>query len=89
LAAQRIAAGLYKIRYTISGKGSMTGTYTLIVEAGCLTGIVDAHGTSIKTFMVKPTWEREAPKMAAYSIASIGLVSAMILLWRREKKKYY
>ena len=88
LAAQRIATGLYKIEYRIKGKGSMRGTYTLVVEASYNTGAVNAHGTTIKTFLVKSTWEREAPKIAAFSIASIVLVSAMLLLWRKEEKKY-
>jgi hypothetical protein len=87
LTAQRIAKGLYKIKYTISGKGSMTGTYTLVVEAGYITDTVNAYGTSLKTFLVKPTWERDAPRVAAFSTASIGLASVMVLLWRKEKKK--
>jgi len=85
---QRIATGLYKVRYTISGKGSMIGTYTLVVEAHYTTETVDSLGTIIKTFLVKPTWEREAPRIAAVSLASIGLISAMILVWRKEKKRY-
>jgi len=88
LTYQRIAIGLYKIRYIISDKGAMTGTYTLMVEANYITDTVNAYGTSIRTFIVKPTWEREAPKIAAFSMASIGLVSVMFLLWRREKKKF-
>jgi len=32
-------------------------------------------------------WEKEAPKIIASSIASIGLVSALIILWRKEKRK--
>jgi hypothetical protein len=87
LTYQRIATGLYKISYTINGKGSMTGTYTLVVEASLVANNVDAYGTSITTFIVKPTWERETTRMAALSVASIGLVSAMILLWRKEKKQ--
>jgi hypothetical protein len=88
LTAQQIATGLYKITYAIKGKGPMTGTYTLVVEVGYVTSTVNAYGTTIRTFIVKPTWEREAPKIAAFSIASIGLVFAMMLLWRKEKKKY-
>jgi len=87
LTYQRIATGFYRVRYTISGKTGMTGTYTLFVEAGAITNTVKAYGTSIKTFLVKPTWEKEAPKIAALSLTSIGLVSAMVMLWRKEKKK--
>jgi hypothetical protein len=87
LTYQRISTGFYKIKYTLSGKGTMTGTYTLVAEASSITSTVNAYGTSIKTFLVKPTWEREAPKIAAFSISSIALVSAMILLWKKEKKK--
>jgi len=85
---QRIARGLYRIQYTISGKGSMTGTYTLTVEAQALDDIMNAYGTSIRTFIVKSTWERETPKAAALSLASIGVISAMVLLWRKEKKQF-
>ena len=88
LTAQWIATGLYKIEYSIKGKSSMLGTYTLVVEASYNTSTVNAHGTTIKTFLVKSTWEREAPKIAAFSIASIVLVSAMLLLWRKEEKKH-
>jgi len=84
---QRIATGLYKLRYATSGKGSMIGTYTLVVEAGYTTETVDSHGTSIKAFLIKSTWEREMPKAAAFSIASLGLISAMLVLWRKEKKR--
>jgi preprotein translocase subunit Sss1 len=66
----------------------MAGTYTLVVEANYSTDTVSASGTSIKTFLVKPTWERELPKMAALSIMSIGLIGSMLVLWKREKKRY-
>jgi len=88
LSSQQISTGLYKVTYAIKGKGSMQGTYTLVIEAGYEDNTINAYGTSIKTFLVKPTWEREAPKIAAFSIASIGLTSAMILLWKKEKKKF-
>jgi len=88
LQVQKIQTGLYQVKYTISGKGSMTGTYTLSVEATYTTENINAKGTTIKTFIVKPTWEREAPKIAAFSIASIGLVGAMVLIWRKEKKRF-
>jgi hypothetical protein len=84
---QRTAKGLYKIRYATNGKGSKTGTYNLVVEAGYTTETVDAHGTSIKAFLVKSTWEREMPRVAAFSIASLGLVSAMLVIWRRERNR--
>jgi hypothetical protein len=87
LTYQRIATGLYKIKYTITGKSSMQGTYTLVVEASLIGNTLNAYGTSITTFIVKPTWEREAPRVAALSVTSIGLVSAMVLLWRKEKKQ--
>jgi len=87
LTYERITTGLYRIRYIITGKGSMTGTYTLVAEARLVTNAVAAYGTSIKTFIVKPTWEREATRATAMSITSIALVSAMILLYRKEKKK--
>ena len=88
LAYSRIATGLYKILFTISGKGSMTGTYTVVVEATQTSSSLDAYGTSIRTFIVKPTWERELPKMTALSIASIALIGSMLVLWKREKKRY-
>ena len=90
LTAQRIATGLYKIEYLINGKGSMLGTYTLVVEASYHSETVNAVGTSLKTFIVKSPWkewEKEAPKIIASSIASIGLVSALIILRRKEKRK--
>jgi len=88
LTPQLIATGLYRIRYLIAGKGTMTGTYTLVVEADYVSETLSAHGTTIKTFLVKPTWERELPRMAAFSVASIGLIFAMTLLWRKERKKF-
>jgi len=84
-----IATGLYKVRYPITGKGSMTGTYTIVIEANYTTDTIAAIGTTIKTFLVKSTWEKEAPKAAAFSLASIGLISAMLVLWRKEKKHYF
>jgi hypothetical protein len=84
----RIGTGLYSVEYVIAGKGSVTGTYTLLVEANYGTDTVSASGTSIKTFLVKPTWERELPKIAALSITSIGLIGGMLVLWKREKKRY-
>jgi hypothetical protein len=83
----RIGTGLYSVEYVIKGKGSVTGTYTLLVEANYGTDTVSASGTSIKTFLVKPTWERELPKIAALSITSIGLICGMLVLWKREKKR--
>jgi PKD repeat protein len=88
LTPSRIGTGLYSVEYVIKGKGSMTGTYTLLVEANYDTDTVSASGTNIKTFLVKPTWERELPKIAALSITSIGLVVGMLVLWKREKKRY-
>jgi len=88
LTAQRIAVGLYRIRCPLTGKGSMIGTYTLVIETNLKISTINANGTSIRTFIVKPTWERDAPKIATLSVASIGLVSAMVLLWRKEKKKF-
>jgi hypothetical protein len=88
LTYNRIATGLYKILYTVSGKGSMTGTYTVVVEAAQTSSGLDAYGTSIRTFIVKPTWERELPRLAALSVTSIGLVGAMLALWKKEKKRY-
>jgi hypothetical protein len=88
LTYSRIATGLYKILFAISGKGSMTGTYTIVVEATQTSSSLDAHGTSIRTFIVKPTWERELPRFAALSITSMGLVGAMLALWKKEKKRY-
>jgi hypothetical protein len=89
LTYQRITTGFYKIRYAITGKGAMTGTYTISVVSRCTTDTIDAYGTSIKTFIVKPTWERETTRMAALSVASIAVVSGMILIWRREKKQLF
>jgi len=84
---QQIATGLYRIRYEIAGKGSMTGSYTLTVEATYVEEYLTAEGTAIKTFTVKPTWERELPKIGALSLACVGLISAAIILWQKEKKK--
>ena len=77
LILNRIDTGLYIAQYEIQGKGSMTGTYTLVAEAQYSTDTVSASGTSIRTFLVKPTWEREAPKMAALSITSVGLIGGI------------
>jgi hypothetical protein len=88
LSPEMIGTGLYLIRYLINGKGNPTGTYTLIVEATYESETLSAQGTTIKTFLVKPRWERELPRAAALSVASIGLISAMILVWRKEKKKF-
>jgi hypothetical protein len=84
----RIATGLYKITYLLNGKNTKTGTYTLTIEANYTTNTITAYGTSIKTFLVKSTWEKESPKIAALSLASIGLISAMIIIWKKEKKNY-
>jgi hypothetical protein len=89
LAYSRIATGLYRIRYTISGRGSMIGTYTVVVEVTQASSALDAYGTSIRAFIVKSTWERDAPKMAALSITSIGLIGSMLILWKREKKRNF
>jgi len=88
LSPELIGTGLYLIRYLINGKGNPTGTYTLIVEATYESETLSAQGTTIKTFLVKPRWERELPRAAALSVASIGIISAMILVWRKEKKKF-
>lgn len=88
LSPQLMETGVYKASYMISGKTSMIGSYTIIVDASYSTEEIEAQGTAIKTFVVKPTWEREAPKIAAVSLASIGLISAMILVWHKEKKRY-
>jgi len=87
LTVQQVAAGLYKMTYAIRGKGSMKGTYTLVVEASYTTSTVDATGTSIKTFLVKDpykTWEKEAPK-ALSLIAAFGAISALVVVWRRKE----
>jgi hypothetical protein len=84
----RIATGLYDIHYTLNGKGSKQGTYTVIVEASYITDTVMSSGTTITTFVVKPTWERELPRVAALSMVSMGLIGGMVLLWRRDKKKF-
>jgi hypothetical protein len=88
LTPTRIDTGLYSVEYAIGGKGSVTGTYTLLVEANYSTDTVSSSGTNIKTFLVKPTWERELPRMAALSITSIGLIGGMLVLWKKEKKRY-
>jgi PKD repeat protein len=88
LAAQSVGAGLYKVSYVISGKGSMQGTYMLTVEASYVTDAIQANGSALETFLVKPTWERELPKLAALSVTSIGLISAMLMLWKRERKRH-
>jgi hypothetical protein len=48
-----IATGLYKITYTIFG--NEIGTYTFVVSADCLTDVIRAKGTSIKSFLVSDT----------------------------------
>jgi hypothetical protein len=88
LTPSRIGTGLYSVEYIVAGKGAVTGAYTLMVEANYSTDTVSASGTSIKTFLVKPSWERELPKIAALSITSIGLIVGMLVLWKREKKRY-
>jgi hypothetical protein len=88
LTYSRIATGLYKITYLLNGKGSKTGTYTIVIEANYTTDTIAAFGTTIKTFLVKSTWEKETPKIAALSLASIGLISAMLIIWRKERKNY-
>jgi hypothetical protein len=88
LTYNRIATGLYKITYLLNGKGSMTGTYAIVIEANYTTDTTAASGTTIKTFLVKSTWEKETPKIAALSLASIGLISAMLIIWRKERKDY-
>ena len=89
LQAESIATGLYKMKYLLNGKDSMTGTYTIIIEANYTTDTIAAYGTTIKTFLVKSTWEKQGPKIAALSLASIGLISAMIVLWQKEKKRNF
>ena len=89
LTAQRTATGLYKIEYSIKGKGSMLGTYTLVVEANYSSTTVNATGTSLKTFIVKSPWrewEQKAPKIAL-SIVTLAAASALIVIWRREDQK--
>ena len=85
-----MATGFYKIEYIINGKGSMHGTYALVIEASYVSDTVNAAGASLKTFIVKSPWkewEKEAPKIIAPSIASAGLVAALVILWRKEKRK--
>lgn len=89
LTYSRIATGLYKITYFLNGKGSKIGTYTIVIEANYTTDTIAASGTSIKTFLVKSTWEKEVPKIAALSLTSIGLISAMIVLWQKERKRSF
>lgn len=88
LSPQLIETGVYRMSFTINGKGSMTGTYNIIIDASYKTETVVSHGTAVNAFVVKPTWEKQAPRIAALSLASIGLISAMILVWRKEKKRY-
>jgi len=89
LMAQRIGTGLYKIECPIKGKGSMLGTYALIIEASCSSNTVSAVGTCLKTFIVKSpwrVWENEAPKVV-FSAASIVAFVALFIVWRREGQK--
>jgi len=89
LAVQRTATGLYKIEYSIEGKESMLGTYTLVVEANHSSTTVNATGTSLKTFLVKSPWrewKQKAPKIAL-SIVTLAAASALIIIWRREDQK--
>jgi PKD repeat protein len=88
LTYSRIATGLCKITYLLNGKGSKTGTYTIVIEANYTADTIAAFGTTIKTFLVKSTWEKETPKIAALSLASIGLISAMLIIWRKARKDY-
>jgi hypothetical protein len=88
LIAQRIAAGLFKTECVITGKGSMVGTYMLVVNASYTTSTVDACGTCIKTFLVKEpytTLEKEAPR-AALVAGSIGIIVALAIAWRKRKQ---
>ncbi len=88
LVAQRIATGLCKIECVIKGKGSMVGTYMLVIEASYATSTVDSTGTCIKTFLVKEpykTLEKEAPK-AALVAGSIGTILALAIIWRKRKQ---
>jgi len=87
LTLQWMATGTYQTSYQISGKGSMQGTYALIVEASYTTESIQTYGTATKTFLVKPTWERELPRMATLSIAAFGLIGVMLVLWHKEKKR--
>jgi len=85
LKVQQIATGLDKITYEIHEKESMTGTYTLVVEASRTTSTGDATGTSIKTFLVKEpykTWEKKTPKAALV----LGTIFAIIIAWRKQKQ---
>jgi PKD repeat protein len=89
LTTQRTATGLYKIEYSIKGKGSMLGTYTLVIEANYSSTTVNTSGTSLKTFLVKSPWrewEHEAPKIAL-SAATIAAAFASVVVWRRENQK--
>jgi len=89
LVAQRIGTGLYKIDCPIKGKGSMLGTYALVIEACCSSNTVSAVGTCLKTFMVKSPWrgwENEAPKVV-FSAAAIAAFVALFIVWRREGQK--
>ncbi|MGQ9530124.1 MAG: hypothetical protein ACUVQW_00880 [Candidatus Bathycorpusculaceae bacterium] len=53
LPTQPLTTGLYKITYTILR--NETGTYTLVVSANYTTDIIQASGTSIKSFLVSDT----------------------------------
>jgi len=88
LPLEPIATGLYKIKYLLNGRGSTTGTYTIVIEANYTTDTIASIGTTIKTFLVKSTWEKEVPRVAAFSLASIGLISAMLIIWKKEEKNY-
>jgi len=53
LSVQHISTGFYEVSFTLSG--NLTGTYSLVVDANYVTDMVQANGTSFKSFLVSST----------------------------------
>jgi hypothetical protein len=81
--------GLYRLEYALHGKGTMLGTYTLIVNADFSNATVNTTGTALRAFIVKSPWregEHDA-RNVALSVATIAAALGLIVVWRRENRK--
>ena len=85
LTTTKLGTGLYKATISVP---RTTGTYLVEVEATYQTHSVDAHGSTIDVFEVKPAWLSERSRTMITVTGSIlaTMAAAGVVLYRTRKK---
>jgi len=82
-ASEQIGMGLYRVPYAIPNDASV-GTYTLVMEARCMTDIIESKGTSLKSFLVSSTltgwnaWLLEVKGNIATIKTDVGMIKVSL-----------